>query len=350
MAENTNVTRRDLVAGMGMLSFVGAMGGMSFAGTAQATEAPAGQPSIEEIQAAEIAAAKAENRRLDPVKYVTTLSHSQLEDMLADEAEVTEDYVTPNGKVIPAVYVALRNRINRCGGGIGSIVSGDDHWDVYMNFWTEDDARHTLEMPMNKWFIANEECDCRLGTCTSMGEIAEYFISCGAAREVTKEEARAIIQANVDEGNTIEAFCNKSGGAWRSCNADCCQFAAAYRAFGGALNSMPFISDYNLKYDKDACLKCGACQTRCPMDAIEVDEEGFFVATNMCFRCGQCGMTCPVGARKLVLKEKWETFEWGADVVDDCLTAAKLHMALGGVVDFTGDVDAVREACTFKVI
>jgi len=162
MTENIKVTRRDLtagMAGMGMLSFVSAMGGMAFAGTAQAAEAPAGQPSIEEIQAAEIAAAKAENRRLDPVKYVTTLSHSELEDMLANEAEVTEDYVTPNGKVIPAIYVALRNRINRCGGGIGSIVSGDDHWDVYMNFWTEDDARHTLEMPMNKWFIANEFAD-----------------------------------------------------------------------------------------------------------------------------------------------------------------------------------------------
>ena len=46
---------------------------------------------------------------------------------LNDEAEVTQNYVTPGGKVIQPFYVRLRNRINRCAGGLGSIVEGDGH-------------------------------------------------------------------------------------------------------------------------------------------------------------------------------------------------------------------------------
>lgn len=482
MTEN-NVSRRAF-AGMagsaGMFGLAGALGALPRLGLADAADETVNRETLEDIQAREREAAKAEGRHLDPVKFVTNLTKDELDAMLNDETEVTEDYVTPGGKVIPAIYVRLRNRINRCAAGLGSIVSGDDHWDVLMNFLTEEDAAHILEMPLTKAFCAAEyaektgrseaealeilddladrswlwrirrggqgqymimaqipgywewhelwegefgtdertlefnhgcdsawgednaiallyrpqvhvqacdneivdgavppfadwhaslerfdhfgvmPCQCRtkqknyglktdeecgrMETCVSMGEIAEFFTSIGVARELTRDEAREIMELNVEEGNTIEGFCTKSGGAYCACNINVCLFANAYKASGGKANSMEHLSDFNLAYDKDACIKCGACQQRCPMNAIEVDEDGYYVATAMCFRCGQCAMTCPAQARKLVAKEKWETFERADDLFDDSFTAARVHMALGGVVDFTGDVDAVRAA------
>ena len=68
---------------------------------------------------------------------------------------VTEDYVTPSGKTIPAVYINLRNKLNRIGAGMGSAIEENEHaWDFVMLLFSEDDAQHLLEMPMYKTFSA----------------------------------------------------------------------------------------------------------------------------------------------------------------------------------------------------
>lgn len=77
--------------------------------------------ALKDVQTAEIAAAKAANRRLDPVKFVTDIPVSTIDDMLEDETFTDQDYVTPGGKTISAVYVNLRNHVNRSGQGLGSI-------------------------------------------------------------------------------------------------------------------------------------------------------------------------------------------------------------------------------------
>lgn len=504
MSETPQVTRRQLVEGMGIGGMLGIAGmflgnapkieiayaaeeaaeAAAETGEAAATAAPTStipDTPIADIMTREIEAAKAENRRLNYLNFLTELSTDELDAMLEDEAEVTEDYTTPGGKVIPALYIRLRNRINRLAAGLGSIVPGDDHWDVMMDFWSEEDAEHFLAMPVTKditavdyaerlgigeqeahdiledladrsliwrlrrggqaryqpmaqipgywewhelwegahgtqeemlkfnkgcdsawgmedhplafcyqpsvhvqacdnsivdgevpayadWEASLErfdkfsvmDCQCRtkqlnygtktpeecgrMDTCTSMGEIAEYFISIGVARELTKEEARENIRKNVEEGNTIEGFCTKSGGAYCACNMNVCLFANAYARFGGNANSHPYLSDLRLAYDTDACIQCGACFERCPMNCIEQDEDGFYQPTAICFSCGQCATVCPAGARKLKAKEKWETFERSQDLFEDNLNHARAHMALGGIADFTGDnLDEIRE-------
>ena len=54
----------------------------------------------------------------------------------------------------------------------------------------------------------------------------------------TREEACEVFQANVDDGNTIEGFCTKTGGAYCSCNMRVCLFANAYERSNGLCNSM----------------------------------------------------------------------------------------------------------------
>lgn len=484
-----SISRRSLLAGMGV-----AAASALVASGASAEEAIATRP-LEECQAAEQAAAMAENRPMDPLKFVTDLTADELDAMLEDREEVTEDYVTPSGKVVPAVYVNLRNHINRCAAGVGSVCSGDDNWDLFMDFLTEEDAENLLAMPVTKainapdyaqatgrseaeakaildsladrswlWRVNrggmpeyqimglipgiwewhelwegefgtdesmlqfNLDCDScwgekrstaslyqplvhvqacdnsvvdgdvppycdwnasldrfesfgvmpcqcrtknigydlatpedcygiegseepgRIETCVSMGEVAEYFVNIGVARRIDREEAREIMGKSVQDGNIIEGYSWKTGGAYCACNINVCLFANAYKKMGPGVNSFQFLSDMKLTYDKDSCIKCGACEARCPMQVIEVDEDGYRMAGDMCFRCGQCGMVCPVQARRLVAKEPWETLERDEDLFDKNLSAARLNMALGGVIDFTGDIEAVRAADTFKML
>lgn len=41
------------------------------------------------------------------------------------------------------------------------------------------------------------------------------------------------------------------------------------------------------------CISCNACSSVCPVDAIEVREEGFAFADDKCISCGACCLVCP---------------------------------------------------------
>lgn len=150
-----DVTRRGFVGAAGALGAMGLMGaGDAMFGTPQIVYAdePA---SMEECAAKERAAAEAEGRRMDPIAYVTDMTREQLMDLLRDEAEITEDWVTPGGKVIPAVYQRMRNRVNKIGYGLGTdVAESENAWDIFMNWVTPQEAEVFCELPAFKWFTA----------------------------------------------------------------------------------------------------------------------------------------------------------------------------------------------------
>lgn len=65
------------------------------------------------------------------------------------------DAILPDGTTVPAVYVKLRNHINRIGMGIGSKVNATS-WQSLMYLWSEEDAAHEIEMSLNRYFDAME--------------------------------------------------------------------------------------------------------------------------------------------------------------------------------------------------
>ncbi len=88
----------------------------------------------------------------DVVPYVVTpapeiLTPEEVDELLAADPTVTEDYVKADGTVVPAAYLSMRNRVNRNGIGIGSELTTDDHWDVWMDIATEEEAAAYAEMP-----------------------------------------------------------------------------------------------------------------------------------------------------------------------------------------------------------
>jgi NAD-dependent dihydropyrimidine dehydrogenase PreA subunit len=164
-------------------------------------------------------------------------------------------------------------------------------------------------------------CGHPLETCMIFGEEAQYYIERGAARQIDQEEALSIMERSVEEGMILQSCFTRGSEIICSCHGDCCGILSGYLAAGvdacADANSYPNNSHYNLEYDKDACIQCGACVERCPMFAITMDETNHPVVNATCMRCGQCGLVCPVGARKLVAKDPSEYIELPADLLDD---------------------------------
>ena len=75
---------------------------------------------------------------------------AMMEEILA-ETPTQGDVTFEDGTVIPEVYVALRNRINRMGKGIGSDVDSTSY-QLLMYNWTPEEAAWELEMPMLEIF------------------------------------------------------------------------------------------------------------------------------------------------------------------------------------------------------
>ena len=165
-------------------------------------------------------------------------------------------------------------------------------------------------------------CGHPLETCMVFGEEAEYYIENGIARQIDRDEAKSILERSVDHGMILQSCFTQGSEVICSCTGECCGILKVYVAGGPETCeelgiSYANTSNYDLVYDKDACVKCGACVERCPMFAISMDDEGYPQVNALCMRCGQCGIVCPAQARKLTAKPAEQRLEMPHDMLGD---------------------------------
>ncbi len=114
------------------------------------------------------------------------ISDEEAQAILDDEPLITEDYVQEDGTVVPAVYLMLRNRINRIGQGVGSEVK-DGCWDFLMHNFTEEEAEFYLKMPMNRLFNDEEAGEAAGMSAEEAKEICDSLSYRGLMNRVTRE-------------------------------------------------------------------------------------------------------------------------------------------------------------------
>ncbi len=151
-----------------------------------------------------------------------------------------------------------------------------------------------------------EGCDHSLETCLHFGTVARYMVEQKMAREVSKEEALAILAEAKKEGlvHTRENIDGKPTTICNCCGC-CCMWLDTQKQQGFRTISP---SNYVARVDADACAACGTCEERCQMDAIVVrDEEAAAVNEDLCIGCGVCTPTCPTDAVDLFLRGEVRT-------------------------------------------
>ncbi|MDT8305703.1 MAG: 4Fe-4S binding protein [Anaerolineae bacterium] len=147
-------------------------------------------------------------------------------------------------------------------------------------------------------------CDKPLETCLAFGSGADYYARNGVGRDISKEEALAILQQANDAGLVLQPGNTQRAGFLCCCCGDCCgilQIAKRHPRPASILVS-PFFAEV----DGALCSACGDCEFRCQMEAIGLDNGYAVVNRDRCIGCGLCVTTCPDEAVTLVRKAEEE--------------------------------------------
>jgi electron transport complex protein RnfB len=100
-----------------------------------------------------------------------------------------------------------------------------------------------------------------------------------------------------------------------NCCACCCAIFQGKTLAG--LSEAPQRSNYRAVIDSEACIACGVCQGRCPVDAIANDENSKSkVERAKCIGCGVCVIGCATQAIEMVPVSAEEWFHVPSSMVE----------------------------------
>jgi ferredoxin len=152
---------------------------------------------------------------------------------------------------------------------------------------------------MSATVLGRTDCQHSLEVCIKYDEMAEFVISRGLAREISKDEARHILEDCEREG-LVHMVDNAQGGIKHTCN--CCGhycwnvgIIRRRRIPRDTLMAVYFTRETN----SEECIGCGACGEICPVDGVKLKDDKAQVDLDWCIGCGVCAVSCPTGAISL---------------------------------------------------
>jgi len=148
-----------------------------------------------------------------------------------------------------------------------------------------------------------------VANCFQFGRGGEYAIDRGSGRQLSYEEALAIIDAAEEEGLVHEMpnSTRMTANVMCNCCRDCCFLWVAMDEQGVHTGKRWVKSRFEARVDWDLCNGCQDCLERCQFDAIEmVNPEGSkkfkaIVDPEKCWGCGVCVLTCAPNALSMTV-------------------------------------------------
>ena len=144
--------------------------------------------------------------------------------------------------------------------------------------------------------VIAHKCDKPLEVCLQVNNAARYTLDRGTGKEITKEEALAILRKCEAEG-LVHVTMNKMHVGHFICNCcDCCCQALPLVISEGLKICDP--SRFQAAIDPAQCNSCETCLDRCYFNALELTgaeggSETMTVIGDKCMGCGLCQITCP---------------------------------------------------------
>ena len=162
-------------------------------------------------------------------------------------------------------------------------------------------------------YIALTKCACRVSVancdkpkevCLIFGEIAEFLVEKGFARQISKEEGMKVLD-QAEEAGLVHTSNNSADRANMICN--CCPCCCTVLRGRTQLKHPHAFepSRFEAHVNAEECTGCAICiDERCPMKAIEIKDDVAVVNAAECIGCGLCVTGCPIGAIELMERKQ----------------------------------------------
>lgn len=151
--------------------------------------------------------------------------------------------------------------------------------------------------------LLGRPCDHPIEVCVKFNDLADYVIDAGLAREISREEALAIVRES-EEAGLVHFVDNCKGEPVHNCN--CCG-DACWNVGNIRRRKVPrdlLMATYFLRRTvEDMCTGCGVCQDLCPVSAVALENGVPVIDDDWCIGCGVCVHHCPQEAAYLVLRD-----------------------------------------------
>ena len=135
-----------------------------------------------------------------------------------------------------------------------------------------------------------------IGVCMWFGEVAENITGRLGGRQVTREEARQIVN-RCEEAGLIHMSRNTTDEIDFMCNCDRWHCEVVGQVLQQPRPGLVFNSGFAPSFDAERCVACETCIERCPPQALTMGAADLPVLdTDRCFGCGVCATGCPEGA------------------------------------------------------
>ncbi len=149
-------------------------------------------------------------------------------------------------------------------------------------------------------------CEQPQEVCLTFNGAAKSLSKHGIAKEISKEEARKILDQCVDAGLVQIGDNVRESVAWIcNCCGCCCEAIVAYKKLGF---SPEIYSNFTPEILSENCTGCGICVKKCPVDAIilttdAADRKIAQIDYDRCFGCGVCARNCNKDAIQMNRRE-----------------------------------------------
>jgi len=168
--------------------------------------------------------------------------------------------------------------------------------------------------------------------CLMLGNSAEYYIRTGRGKEITREEAFAVIERAEKEG-LVHQISNLNGPDKSQAICNCCGCSCFGLRNANYYRNPDFSrSNYVAVVDKTKCVACGECVENCQVNALTLGEN----------ICKPAAFAAPKKEKDTPRDTVWGADKWNPDwkhrqVVDaagtsPCKTECPAHIAIQGYI------------------